>query len=82
MREAATKLDPALAERVDALGSAFAATPLQDLQVDYTALFLNPTGAAAMPYESFWVGGKDPMQAQDLHARGQALLRPGGVRDR
>lgn len=69
MREAATKLDPALAERVDALGSAFAATPLLDLQVDYTALFLNPTGAAAMPYESYWVGGKDPMQAQDLHAR-------------
>jgi TorA maturation chaperone TorD len=67
MREAATKLDRALAERVDALGGAFAATPLLDLQVDYTALFLNPTGAAVMPYESYWVGGKDPMQAQEIH---------------
>ena len=65
MREAAAKLDPDFAEPVDALGRAFAATPLQDLQVDYTALFLNPTGAAAMPYESFWVAGKDPMGTQE-----------------
>lgn len=65
MREAAAKLDPALAETVDTLGSAFAAAPLQDLQVDYTALFLNPTGPAAMPYESSWVSGKDPMRAQE-----------------
>ena len=66
MREAAAKLDPDFAEPVDALGRAFAATPLQDLQVDYTALFLNPTGAAAMPYESFWMAGKDPMRTQEV----------------
>lgn len=65
MRDAAAKLDPDFAEPVDALGRAFAATPLQDLQVDYTALFLNPTGPAAMPYESFWVSGKDPMRRQE-----------------
>ncbi|MGZ8273104.1 MAG: TorD/DmsD family molecular chaperone [Burkholderiaceae bacterium] len=65
MREAAAKLDPAFAEPVDALGRAFASAPLQELQVDYTALFLNPTGAAAMPYESFWVAGKDPMRTQE-----------------
>ena len=65
MREAAAKLDAELAEPVDALGKAFAATPLQDLQVDYTALFLSPTGGGAAPYESYWVGGKDPMRAQE-----------------
>ena len=65
MREAAAKLDPAFAEPVDALGRAFAGTPLQELQVDYTALFLNPTGAAAMPYESFWVAGNDPMRTHE-----------------
>jgi TorA maturation chaperone TorD len=65
MREAAAKLDPELAEPVDALGKAFAATPLQDLQVDYTALFLSPTGGGVTPYESYWVGGKDPMRAQE-----------------
>ena len=50
---------------MDVLGKAFAATPLQDLQVDYTALFLNTSGGAVTPYESFWVGGKDPMRAQE-----------------
>ena len=65
MREAAAKLDPELSETVDALGKAFEAASLLDLQVDYTALFLNPTGAAAMPYESHWVAGKDPMRTQE-----------------
>lgn len=65
MRDAASKLDPELAQMVDTLGKAFAAAPLQDLQVDYTALFLSPTGAAAMPYESFWVAGRDPMRTQE-----------------
>jgi TorA maturation chaperone TorD len=69
MRDAAVNVDPALAEGVEALGAAFAATPLQDLQVDYTALFLSPSGAAVMPYESFWLGGKDPAQAQRIHAQ-------------
>jgi TorA maturation chaperone TorD len=65
MRDAAAKASPDLAVTVEALGSAFSSTPLQDLQVDYTALFLSPTGPAAMPYESFWVGGKDPMRRQE-----------------
>ncbi|MGB2815795.1 MAG: molecular chaperone TorD family protein [Burkholderiaceae bacterium] len=65
MRDAASKLDPELAQVVDTLGNAFAAAPLQDLQVDYTALFLSPTGAAAMPYESSWVAGRDPMRTQE-----------------
>ena len=69
MREAAAKLDPALAESVGALGSAFEAAPLQDLQVDYTALFLNPTGPLATPYESFWIGGKDPALTQQATQR-------------
>ena len=78
MREAAAKLDAGLAELVDALGSAFdGARRCEELQVDYTALFLNPTGPLAMPYESSWVAGKDPMQvAGGPRSPCQALSTP------
>lgn len=61
---AALAVDPALAESALTLGEAFAAQPLLELQVDYTRLFMNPSGSLAAPYESVWLGGNDPAVAQ------------------
>ena len=65
MRQAAAGVAPDVSDAVDALGTAFEAQPLQDLQVDYTALFLSPAGAAATPYASLWIAGNDPALAQE-----------------
>ena len=58
----------------DALAEAFDAQPLEELQVDYTRLFLNPTGPLAAPYESVWLRGKDPMLVDGGHAVGARQL--------
>jgi TorA maturation chaperone TorD len=78
MRTAAARFDAGIAETVDTMGRAFEATPLQDLQVDYTALFLHPTGPLAMPYESFWLGGKDPAATQEATRRVMAVYAEAG----
>ena len=64
MEIAARDAQPAVVPLVRAMGEDFAKQPMQALQVDYTALFLNPSGALASPYESAWIGGKDPMVAE------------------
>lgn len=64
MRKAAAAVDPALAELAVAVGASFEGTPMLDLRVEYTRLFLNPTGPISPPYESAWIGGKDPAVAQ------------------
>lgn len=78
MRTAAANIDAGIAEAVDALGHAFDGTALQDLQVDYTALFLSPTGPVATPYESFWIGGKDPALTQEATRRLMAFYVEAG----
>lgn len=52
---AAQRISPELAEQAQRLGQAFAATPLQDLLVDYTRLFLGAPQALAKPYASVWL---------------------------
>lgn len=66
MREAAEKIDAGLATQVDAVADAFNSLPLEPLEVDYTRLFLNPDGALAAPYESVWMGGRDPVRTQEV----------------
>jgi TorA maturation chaperone TorD len=66
MRTAVAVHDVSLATLVDALGEAFDAQPLGELQIDYTRLFLNPTGALALPYESAWIAGRDPMFVEEV----------------
>lgn len=66
MRTAAMQLDPGLAASCAEMGAAFAAGSLEELLVDYTRLFLNPTGPLAAPYESVWLGGKDPALTQTV----------------
>lgn len=61
---AAAVVDPAMVEPATVLGEAFGAQPLLALQVDYTRLFMSPSGALAPPYESVWLGGNDPAVAQ------------------
>jgi TorA maturation chaperone TorD len=65
MRTAAAELDADLASLAQALGTAFDAQPLDELHVDYTRLFLNPTGPLAAPYESAWLAGRDPMLVEE-----------------
>jgi TorA maturation chaperone TorD len=61
IRTAAAEVDAELAALAQALAEAFDAQPLDELQIDYTRLFLNPAGPIAAPYESAWIAGKDPM---------------------
>lgn len=66
LQAACARCDPQ-AERVAIeLGSAFAAASDEELLVDYTRLFLNPGGALASPYESTWLGERDPVRAQRI----------------
>jgi TorA maturation chaperone TorD len=58
--------------------AAFGATPLEELRVDYTRLFLNPGAPLAAPYESVWVGRKDPMAAEEVNQSVRAIYREGG----
>ena len=82
MRDAAAKLDPDFAEPVDALGRAFAATPLQDLQVDYTALFLNPTGSIAGSLAVKVGSGDDHVFVDQVAIQGNAqVVTSSGVND-
>lgn len=55
MAQAAARIDPSLAEAAGRLGEAFAAGDAQELLVDYTRLFVGPTGALAQPYGSVWL---------------------------
>jgi TorA maturation chaperone TorD len=75
---AAVAVDPALAESALALGEAFGVQPLLELQVDYTRLFMNPSGSLAPPYESVWLGGNDPAVAQQTADAVRAAYRDAG----
>ena len=66
MRTAAAEIDADMASLVDALATGFSAQPLEELQIDYTRLFLNPTGPLASPYESAWIAGRDPMLVDEI----------------
>jgi TorA maturation chaperone TorD len=66
MRAAALQLDTGLADQVDALERSFRSDSIEDLLIDYTRLFLNPSGALAAPYESAWLGNRDPALTQKV----------------
>ena len=55
MAQAAARIDTSLAEAAGRLGEAFVAGDPQELLVDYTRLFVGPTGALAQPYGSVWL---------------------------
>lgn len=81
IRTAAALVDPALADRAQGLGEAFAAQDLQTLLVDYTRLFLGPGQPLASPYGSSWLqrpvdGDADP--DADPHGKPLALYHLGG----
>ena len=78
MRIAAASVDSGLVPLAEALGEGFDAQPLEQLQVDYTRLFLNPTGAVAAPYESVWLAGKDPMFVEQVTQSVLESYRQGG----
>lgn len=78
MRTAASELDEGLATLAQSLGDAFDAQPLDELQIDYTRLFLNPAGPLAAPYESSWLAGKDPMVFDEVIQSVLDSYRAGG----
>lgn len=55
MLSAASAIHPDLAESARRLGAAFVEQDMQTLLVDYTALFIGPSQARALPYASFWL---------------------------
>lgn len=76
MLEAATRVHADLAAQARRLGEQFAAEESESLLVDYTRLFLGPTGAIAKPYGSVWlddaktVMGDSTMAALALYEKG------------
>jgi TorA maturation chaperone TorD len=77
MAQAARKIDPALAHIAGRLAEDFAAQDLQALLVDYTRLFLGPSGALARPHGAFWLSGETSLM-QDSTIEVQHLYREGG----
>lgn len=73
---AAEQIDPALAAGARRLADGFAAETLPDLLLDYTRLFLGPTGILAKPYGSVWLEGEkvvmgdSTMAVLDLYREG------------
>lgn len=53
--EAAKLVDPALVQPAQRLEEGFRATPLDELLLDYTRLFLGPMSILAKPYGSVWL---------------------------
>jgi TorA maturation chaperone TorD len=78
MQTAAAALDDGFAALARSLGDAFEAQPLDELQIDYTRLFLNPVGPLAAPYESAWLAGKDPMLFDEVIQSVLDSYRAGG----
>jgi TorA maturation chaperone TorD len=78
METAAAVLDDGFATLAQSLGDAFEAQPLDELQIDYTRLFLNPAGPLAAPYESAWLAGKDPMLFDEVMQSVLDSYRAGG----
>lgn len=78
MRVAAAEVDAGMASLVDALAQGFNAQPMEELQIDYTRLFLNPTGPLASPYESAWIAGRDPMRVDETTQSVLDSYRAGG----
>lgn len=66
IQAAAERISPELAEAAQRLGAAFAATPLQDLLVDYTRLFLGAPEALAKPYASVWLSGQPELMQESV----------------
>jgi TorA maturation chaperone TorD len=77
MAQAAARIDPLLADETRRLGEAFAADDPQALLVDYTRLFLGPTGALARPYGSVWLEDGSSLM-RDSTVAANALYDEGG----
>jgi TorA maturation chaperone TorD len=77
MADAARRIDPALADVAGRLAADFAAQDLQTLLVDYTRLFLGPSGALARPHGAFWLSGEASLM-QESTIEVQHLYQEGG----
>lgn len=77
MLEAASRIDPELAEYARKLGVAFFAQDMQTLLIDYTRLFLGPVQPLAQPYGSFWLSGQTTLM-QDSTMAVLELYEQGG----
>lgn len=77
MFDAAARIDPNLAARVQRLGAAFSAEGPENLLVDYTRLFLGPGKAIASPYGSVWRSGENALM-RDSTIKVLELYREGG----
>lgn len=78
MQTAAEQLDVEMAASAKALAQTFKSQSHEELLVDYTRLFLNPTGPLAAPYESFWLGGKDPSRLKEVTQAVTSIYGEGG----
>ncbi len=76
--DAASRIDPGLAQVADKLRKAYAEQTAQTVLVDYTRLFLGPTEPLARPYGSYWLSGETTLM-QDATLAVQQLYQEGGM---
>jgi TorA maturation chaperone TorD len=77
LARAAALVDPALGEKAQRVGQAFAAGTPDDLLLDYTRLFLGPFEIRAKPYGSVWLEGEKVVMGDTTMAV-RALYEEGG----
>ena len=77
MFEAATRIHPDLAARAHRMREAFSTEEPENLQLDYTRLFLGPNEIIAQPYGSLWISGEKILM-QDSTMAVLQLYREGG----
>lgn len=77
LQRAATQLDPGLMQAAARMATAFESTPLDELLLDYTRLFLGPTQTLAPPYGSVWLEGRKTLLGETTQAVVE-LYREGG----
>jgi len=75
--DAAALADARLVLHAERLAAAFRTATLDELLLDYTRLFLGPTGVLANPYGSFWLEGNKTLMGDSTVAV-QGLYREAG----
>jgi putative dimethyl sulfoxide reductase chaperone len=75
--QAAASIDSELSVSAQRLAAAFETTPLQELLIDYTSLFLGPSEPLALPYGSIWLTGEKTLNQESTLAAKALYERAG-----
>ena len=77
LEQAVSQIQPEWTSFARKMGEAFSGSPLEDLLLDYTRLFLGPSHILAKPYGSVWLEGEKTLMG-DTTVAVLELYREGG----